>query len=38
MTRLRLVARYDILLAAVPGVVMALLTWLGALGGRERAA
>ena len=30
MTRARLVAKYDILLAAVPGVVMALLTWLGA--------
>jgi len=30
MTRARLVARYDILLAATPGMVMALLTWLGA--------
>ena len=32
MTRIRLVARYDMLLAIVPGIVMALLTWLG---GRE---
>jgi ATP-binding cassette subfamily B protein len=30
MTRIRLVSRYDMLLAAVPGVVMGLLTWLGA--------
>ncbi len=30
MTRARLVARYDLVLAAMPGVVMALLTWLGA--------
>jgi len=30
MTRIRLVSRYDMLLAAVPGAVMALLTFLGA--------
>jgi ATP-binding cassette subfamily B protein len=30
MTRIRLVSRYDMLLAAVPGVIMALLTYLGA--------
>jgi ATP-binding cassette subfamily B protein len=30
MTRIRLVSRYDILLAVVPGLVMGLLTWLGA--------
>ena len=30
MTRIRLVSKYDMVLAAVPGVVMGLLTWLGA--------
>jgi ATP-binding cassette subfamily B protein len=30
MTRIRLVSRYDMLLAAVPGIVMAMLTFLGA--------
>ncbi|HJR25866.1 MAG TPA: ABC transporter ATP-binding protein, partial [Acidimicrobiales bacterium] len=30
MTRARLVARYDLVLAAMPGLVMAMLTWLGA--------
>jgi ATP-binding cassette subfamily B protein len=33
MTRIRLVARYDMLLAAVPSVVMGLLIWLGGLEG-----